>query len=172
MHTDLKLTELTRWFGDWFLDGTTPQAGRMTQSLHPYTEMFSPIQVNTLHLKNRLVMAPIGNISMCEETGRPNEKMLAYFTERAKGGVGLITSGLVPISFGIDTPATARMLLTSIVQKLFPVFGSWLCHRTICDADRMSVRCNPAGNFTRYPARRSIYSSVRPAEESAEAAAV
>ncbi|MEI6308249.1 MAG: FAD-dependent oxidoreductase [bacterium] len=74
--------------------------------LHPYTRLFSTIQVNGLTLKNRLVMGPMGNINMAEEMGRPSARMIAYFEERARGGVGLITSGLVPISQGIDPTTT------------------------------------------------------------------
>ena len=61
----------------------------MTSELYPYDALFSPIRVNRLTLKNRIVMAPMGNIDMCEETGRPNQKMLDYFFARAKGGCGL-----------------------------------------------------------------------------------
>lgn len=61
-----------------------------------------PYQSEHPHFENRLVMAPMGNISMCDETGRPNAKMLKYFEERARGGTGLLTSGLIPVSFGID----------------------------------------------------------------------
>ncbi|NLA82680.1 MAG: NADH:flavin oxidoreductase, partial [Clostridiaceae bacterium] len=78
----------------------------MTQLLYPYKSLFSPIEVNSIKLKNRLVMAPMGNISMAEESGRPNQAMIAYFEERAQGGVGLITSGLVPVSFGLDPSLT------------------------------------------------------------------
>lgn len=95
-----KIFELNENYGDWWNKGfETPE---MTNNLYPYDTMFSPIKVGKLTIKNRLVMAPMGNIDMCEETGRPNIKMLKYFEERAKGGVGLITSGLVPVSFGID----------------------------------------------------------------------
>ena len=127
MHKDPRLMELTGWFGDWFLDGKTPQAGQMTRALHPYTEMFSPIQVNRLTLKNRLVMAPIGNISMCEETGRPNEKMLAYFAERAKGGVGLITTGLIPVTHAIDPSLTEPGELSYFprIDRSRTVFAGW-----------------------------------------------
>ena len=98
-------TLLADWLkdsGDWFLDEGKIAGGRMTQMLYPYKSIFSPIRVNSLTLKNRLIMAPMGNISQAEETGRPDRSMIAYFEERAKGGVGLITSGLVPVSFGID----------------------------------------------------------------------
>ena len=127
MYKDPKLMELTTWFGDWFLDGTTPQAGRMTQALHPYTEMFSPIQINKLTVKNRLVMAPIGNISMCEETGRPNEKMIAYFAERAKGGVGLIATGLIPVTHHIDNSLTELGDLSYFprIDRSRTVFAGW-----------------------------------------------
>ena len=101
-YSEQRLQELVKHYGDWFLDEENGRKGRMTRNLYPYTQLFSPITVNRLKIKNRLIMAPMGNISMAEETGRPNERMVAYFTERAKGGVGLITSGLVPISFGID----------------------------------------------------------------------
>ena len=95
------LKRLEDSYGDWF-DGKfeTPD---MTNKLYPYEKLFSPIRVNKLTIKNRIVMGPMGNISMCEETGRPNQKMINYFEERAKGGVGLITTGLIPVSYGIDS---------------------------------------------------------------------
>lgn len=104
MTTDPKtlVADLVAWYGDWFDDLQTLAAGRMTADLHPYHHLFSPIQVNSLRLKNRLVMGPMGNISMADETGRPGAKMIEYYVERARGGVGLITSGLVPVSFKID----------------------------------------------------------------------
>jgi len=74
----------------------------MTRRLYPYTQLFAPIQVNGVRLKNRLVMGPMGNIQMADELGRPSPKMIAYFVERARGGVGLITSGIVPVSQGVD----------------------------------------------------------------------
>lgn len=102
LKTDAQVQRLVDDYGHWFDDPSRVQSGRMTKDLYPYDAMFSPIRINRMTVKNRLVMAPMGNISMCEETGRPNEKMIQYFIERAKGGVGLITSGLVPVSFGID----------------------------------------------------------------------
>lgn len=102
--------ELVDHFGDWMITSEEQNkkgsCARFTQQLYPYHHMFSPIQINRLKIKNRVVMAPMGNLQMCEETGRPNEKMIAYFLERAKGGVGLITTGLVPVSHHIDHSVT------------------------------------------------------------------
>ena len=80
--------------------------GRMTKELYPYDTLFSPIQINRMTVKNRIVMAPMGNIDMCEESGRPNDMMLQYFFARAKGGAGLLTTGLIPTSHGIDSTIT------------------------------------------------------------------
>ncbi|MCA5960322.1 hypothetical protein LC724_07515 [Blautia sp. RD014234] len=53
----------------------------MSSKLYPYDAIFSPIRVNRMTLKNRVVMAPMGNLNMCEENGRPNDKMLQYFCQ-------------------------------------------------------------------------------------------
>jgi 2-enoate reductase len=96
------VVDLVEGLGDWFKDDQRLHDGRMTSELYPYAALFSPIQVNGLTIKNRIVMGPMGNVSMVDETGRPGAKMIQYFIERARGGVGLITSGLVPVSFALD----------------------------------------------------------------------
>lgn len=128
-----KLKQLSADFGDWWNKGFSCPS--MTNELYPYTEMFSPIKVNRVTLKNRLVMAPMGNICMCDETGRPNEKMLKYFEERAKGGVGLITTGLIPVSYGIDKSLIELGDLTYFprIDRSRTVFAPWrdlagMCH--------------------------------------------
>ncbi|MGL6226147.1 MAG: FAD-dependent oxidoreductase [Thermoguttaceae bacterium] len=94
------LYELENSYGDWFKGKF--ESPQMTNELYPYENLFRPIKINGITVKNRIVMGPMGNINMSEETGRPSQKMIDYFEARAKGGVGLITTGLVPVSFGID----------------------------------------------------------------------
>lgn len=107
--------------------GACGGAARMTQELYPYDRLFSPIKINRLTIKNRIVMAPMGNIDMCEETGRPNDMMLQYFFARAKGGCGLITTGLIPVSHGIDTTVTELDGLTYFprIDRSRTVMPSW-----------------------------------------------
>ncbi len=121
------LRDLLAGFDNWFADEEALAHGRMTQDLHPYTALFSPIRVNSVTLKNRLVMGPMGNIGMADELGRPSQRMLAYYIERARGGVGLITSGLVPVSQGID-PSTTEVGDRSLFPRLDSsrtVFPPW-----------------------------------------------
>lgn len=122
-----RIKKLVDSYGTWYEDESKLEDGKMSAKLHPYDSMFSPIQINRLKVKNRLVMAPMGNISMCDETGRPAAKMIQYFTKRAAGGVGLITSGLVPISHGIDSTVTElgdRSYFPRIDQSR-SVFAGW-----------------------------------------------
>lgn len=109
MRIDSKVQKLVDGYGKWMQSECENKAGgtgRMTKELYPYDKIFSPIRINGVTMKNRIVMGPMGNIDMCEETGRPNDKMLQYFFARAKGGVGLLTTGLIPISHGIDKTVT------------------------------------------------------------------
>ena len=67
-----------------------------------YAKLFEPGNIGKCKLKNRIIMAPMGNINMADPIGRPLQKMVDYFTERAKGGTGLLITGLIPISYYID----------------------------------------------------------------------
>ena len=127
MKTDKIVTELIDSYGNWFNDQEHLDSGKMTKELYPYNSIFNPIEVNKLKLKNRLVMAPMGNISMCDETGRPNDQMIQYFVERAKGGVGLITTGLVPVSQGVDPTVVEPGGLTYFprIDRSRSVFSGW-----------------------------------------------
>ncbi len=125
MVNDKILYELDENFGNWWECGFT--APTMSKELYPYTSMFSPIKVNKLTIKNRLVMGPMGNIDMAEETGRPNQKMISYFAERARGGVGLITTGLVPVCHGIDHTVTELGDLSYFprIDRSRTVYSGW-----------------------------------------------
>lgn len=130
MKIDARLLKLENSFGSWVNDKAGNGKGgvaKMTKELYPYENIFSPIRVNKVVLKNRVVMGPMGNLNMSEETGRPNQKMLEYFFARAKGGVGLLTTGLIPISHGIDPTVTEigdRALMPRI-DKARTVMAGW-----------------------------------------------
>ncbi|MGA2367817.1 MAG: FAD-dependent oxidoreductase [Dehalococcoidia bacterium] len=119
--------ELIDGYGDWFNDEKRLDEGRMTDKLYPYDKLFSPIDINGIKVKNRIVMGPMGNVCMCDETGRPNNKMIRYFIERARGGTGLITSGVVPVSFNVDPSLTEPGDLTILprIDRSRTVFPGW-----------------------------------------------
>ena len=134
MDFDKKMMQLTDQFADWWKKGF--EIPKMTKELYPYNELFTPIRINSIIVNNRVVMAPMGNISMCDETGKPNVKMLKYFEERARGGVGLITTGLVPVSFGIDKSLIEKGELSYFprIDRTRTVFAPWRDLAAMCHA--------------------------------------
>src|SRR6185369_15317422 len=52
--------------------------------------LFRPLQIGSLRLKNRIVMAPMTRTRAAE--GIPGDANAAYYRRRAEGGVGLILS--------------------------------------------------------------------------------
>lgn len=130
MKCDEKLVRLEETYGDWVKqekENCRLSSGAMTKELYPYRALFSPIQVNRTMIKNRVVMGPMGNLNMCEESGRPNDKMLQYFFARAKGGTGLLTTGLIPVSHGIDPTVTEvdDLSLFPRIDHARTVFAGW-----------------------------------------------
>ena len=60
-----------------------------------YPLMFSPLQVGSQQLKNRIIMGSMH--SGLEDQPNAAERLSAYFVERVKGGVGMIiTGGITP----------------------------------------------------------------------------
>lgn len=54
-----------------------------------YPRLFDPIKIGNLHLKNRLVMAPMES-HLGNADGSVSPEQIAYYRERALGGTGLI----------------------------------------------------------------------------------
>ncbi|MFD4510636.1 hypothetical protein [Streptomyces sp. NPDC058457] len=64
----------------------------MPENAEPRDILFTPLAINTVTLANRIVMAPMAALS-AHPDGRPSEQTIAFLSERAKGGVGLIILG-------------------------------------------------------------------------------
>lgn len=51
--------------------------------------LFSPIKIGSMEVRNRLVVPAMGT-NLAEHNGEAGEALISYYTERAKGGFGLI----------------------------------------------------------------------------------
>jgi 2,4-dienoyl-CoA reductase-like NADH-dependent reductase (Old Yellow Enzyme family)/thioredoxin reductase len=56
----------------------------------PYSHIFSPGRIGSLQTANRLVMPPMAT-NFAAKDGKVNQRHLAYYRARARGGVGYIT---------------------------------------------------------------------------------
>ncbi|MBQ6663168.1 MAG: FAD-dependent oxidoreductase [Firmicutes bacterium] len=59
--------------------------------------LFSPFRIGNMEVRNRFVMPPMGT-NLAEPDGTAGEKLLKYYTERAKGGFGLIITECSAVS--------------------------------------------------------------------------
>ncbi|MFV0528046.1 MAG: FAD-dependent oxidoreductase [Lachnospiraceae bacterium] len=64
-----------------------------------YDTLFSPIKIGGIEVRNRIAMMPMGVFSprLMGSDGAYTKEGADYYIERAKGGTGLIITGLVPI---------------------------------------------------------------------------
>lgn len=65
-------------------------------------KLFEPHNICELTVKNRIVMAPMAIGGLVEPDGRFSEQAIAYYRERARGGVGLIITGLTTIENTVE----------------------------------------------------------------------
>ncbi|NBI51226.1 oxidoreductase [Photobacterium alginatilyticum] len=56
--------------------------------------LFEPMSIGTLKLKNRYSMAPMGTLGLVDADGAYNNRGIEYYVARARGGVGLIITGV------------------------------------------------------------------------------
>jgi 2-enoate reductase len=64
-----------------------------------YQKLFEPITIGKLTLKNRFSMAPLGMIAMSDPYGGFTQKAQEYYIERARGGTGLIVTGVTNVNY-------------------------------------------------------------------------
>jgi len=65
-------------------------------------KLFEPATIGKLSIKNRIVLAPMGIGALAEPDGRLSQRAIDYYVARAKGGVGLITSGVTCVDHEIE----------------------------------------------------------------------
>ena len=68
-----------------------------------YANLFTPVKIGKLTIKNRFAMAPMGPLGLADSEGGFNQRGIDYYTERAKGGTGLIITGVTVIDGEIET---------------------------------------------------------------------
>ncbi|MBU2009307.1 MAG: FAD-dependent oxidoreductase [Chloroflexi bacterium] len=64
--------------------------------------LFEPLPLGGIRLKNRLVMAPMGT-NYASTAGEVTERLLDYYEERARGGVGLIIVEAANVAFPLGS---------------------------------------------------------------------
>ncbi len=62
-----------------------------------YETLLSPMKIGSMTVKNRTVMTA-AEFSLGQTDGKPTERLMDYYEERAKGGVGMIIPGICRVN--------------------------------------------------------------------------
>ena len=94
-----------------------------------YKVLFEPIKIGKLEIKNRFVLAPMGPGGLCNPDGSFNERGEEFYVERAKGGTGLIMTGVTMVENDIEKCALPSMPCPTINPLSFVTRGKAMTER-------------------------------------------
>ncbi len=102
--------------------------------------LFKSGSIGRMKLKNRLVRSATWE-GMCDPAGRPTEKLIQYYADLAKGGIGLIISGYTYVQLeGKQSPGTMGLYSDEFVSEFKELT------RTVHDADcKIAIQLVHAG---------------------------
>ncbi len=94
-----------------------------------YQELFTPLSIGKCQIKNRYVMEPMGPAGLADGFGAFNERAVHFYTERARGGVGLIIAGMCYAENDVEWHADGSMPCPTKAPVLFKRTGIELIER-------------------------------------------
>ncbi|WP_028709694.1 FAD-dependent oxidoreductase [Propionicicella superfundia] len=71
--------------------------------------LFQPTTIGSIHVKNRYAMAPMGPLGLATAEGGWNQRGIEYYTTRARGGIGLIITGVCQVTNPADNVPTGML---------------------------------------------------------------
>ena len=77
-----------------------------------YEHLLAPGRIGTLEVRNRIVMAPMG-VEIVDADGHAREPLIAYYEERARGGVGLIITEVCAMAYPRGANSAHQLGLSS-----------------------------------------------------------
>lgn len=94
-----------------------------------YSELFTPIKIGKCEIRNRYFMAAMGAVGMADEHGAYTEKAIEYYGQRAKGGTGLIITGVTKVDHTIEAFGTPGIGLLSKNPASFVQSATRMCEK-------------------------------------------
>ncbi|MEY4159844.1 MAG: hypothetical protein RLZZ136_465 [Pseudomonadota bacterium] len=120
----------------------------MTSNRFPH--LLSPGRIGTLELKNRMIVSAMG-VSLSEDDGTVGERIIAYHEEQARGGVGLIISGVTGVAWPVGAVA---MQQTAISDDRFIPGLKRLCDRVHAAGGKIAAQLHHGGLVAGYSYQR------------------
>lgn len=94
-----------------------------------YVKLFTPVKIGRCEIPNRFFMAPMGAIGMTDANGAYTDKAIEYYAQRAKGGTGLIITGVTKVEDIVEPMGTPSAGLISKNPPAFMQTAKVMCER-------------------------------------------
>ena len=106
-----------------------------------YPHLFSPLTINGMTIKNRIIMPPMGT-NLASLNGEVTQEQIDYYELRARGGTGLITIENICIDFPFASNGTTQLRIDNdqYIPRLFKLTETLHKH-SAC----VSIQLNHAG---------------------------
>ncbi|MDD3799308.1 MAG: FAD-dependent oxidoreductase [Novosphingobium sp.] len=120
----------------------------MTSNRYPH--LLSPGRIGTMELRNRIAVTAMG-VSLAEDDGTVGERIIAYHEEQAKGGVGLIISGVAGVAWPVGC---VQWQQTAISEDRFVPGLTKLTERVHAHGAKIAAQLHHGGLVAAYSAAR------------------
>lgn len=110
-------------------------------SLVKYSQLFAPMTIGSMTVKNRVVMMPMGT-NFAQENGGISDRHIHYYEQRAKGGTGLIVVENVCVDFPLGSNGTTQLRMDH--DQFIPGMAR-LCEAIHAHGACAAVQINHAG---------------------------
>ncbi len=127
--------------------------------------VFSPVQIGSIEIKNRIIMPPMGVGFGADEDGCPTDQLIEFFTERARSEPGMIITGasyvhpsgtthpsnpMKAIHLWDDKVIPGLIKLTEAVHRYDVKFGAQLNHGGLTYLPGQAVCASAIPELTRF----------------------
>jgi len=119
-------------------------------SSNRYPHLLSAGRIGTMELRNRIAVTAMG-VSLSEDDGTVGERLIAYHEEQAKGGVGLIISGVAGVAWPTGCVAWQQTAISD--DKFIPGLKQ-LTERVHAHGAKIAAQLHHGGLVAGYSAAR------------------
>ncbi len=116
-----------------------------------YKILFEPMKIGKLEIKNRFCMAPMGDGGLVGSDGEFTEEGIEFFVARARGGVGLITTGICVVEDEIEGVGRGLVPCTAFNVPVFIRQSTQLTERVHAYGAKMFLQLTAGGGRINNP---------------------
>lgn len=114
--------------------------------------LFSPVKIKHLEIKNRYVMAAMGNIGLSDSRGAFTREAVDYFAARAKGGTGLIITGICHVAPQTEKLTPTRIPMPMVDPAAFSYTATEMAERVHAWGSRIFMQLTAGFGYAGKPA--------------------